>query len=810
MCTVPAMAPAHCKMIQGLPRRSRRTTLRCAFTNAAIVSVSLLLLMLSLPLRAQDRSGELRLVVTDSDGAALAAHGLLVSRATHFELAFDIASNGEYSAKELPLGTYHLTLEHAGFAAYNALVEIRSQLPQKISIALSVAPVAQTVAVTDSDTLLDVTNPGNIYQLGAPALRDWAATAPGRQAIDVVQSQPGWVLEANGVLHPRGSEYDTQYVVDGLPVFNNRSPAFSPSGDLDDVQSVKTYTSGIPAEFGRKVGGVIETVTDRNPARGLHGSAILGGGSFDTQNSCVGSSYFDGRNVFGLSINADRTGRFLDPPVTENFTNSATLAGIKGSFERDVTKRDRLRFSLNFDRAGFLVPNELIQQQNSQREDRSNKEVSGQVSYQHTFSANLLGTLQGRVRDDEATLVSNAASTPIQPLQDRGFREGYLSATVAASFHNHEVKVGADSIYSFVHERFSYHITETEINGQPIFDPSTPLNFFFHQSADDPEQSFFVQDNAHFGNLNVSAGIRFDHYSLRVSESAWAPRLRFAWFFHKLGVVFRGSYDRAFGPPAIENLLLSTSAKVRTLDGTAAQLTLRPSRANYYELGATKELFHKAHVSANVFQRDTRNFADDDVLLDTGVSFPISLTSAHIYGVESQFALPQWGPWSAWFNYSYMVASARLPVVGGLFLGQDAAELLNSNARIWISQDQRHTAHGQLRYQHWSRFWTSIGASYGTGLPVELNGESTATLVQEFGQAVVDRVNLNAGRVRPSLAVDLSAALDLYKKESRAVRLQGDIRNLNDRLNVINFASVFSGTAIGSPRTFSLRLRFDY
>jgi len=64
--------------------------------------------------------------------------------------------------------------------------------------------------------------------------------------------------------------------------------------------------------------------------------------------------------------------------------------------------------------------------------------------------------------------------------------------------------------------------------------------------------------------------------------------------------------------------------------------------------------------------------------------------------------------------------------------------------------------------------------------------------------------------VRPSLSVDLSAALDLYRKESRAVRLQGDIRNLNNRLNLINFASVFSGTAISEPRTFSLRLRLDY
>lgn len=767
-------------------------------------------MLASPPARAQDRAGELRLSVTDSDGAVLPAHGVLISQASHFVLAFDTAPTGEYTAKKLPLGTYHLTLEHAGFAAYNSLVEIRSELPQKISVVLSVATVAQTIDVKDSDTLLDTTNPGTTYQLGAPALRDWATTVPGRQAVDVVQAQPGWVLEANGVLHPRASEYDTQYVVDGLPILNNRSPAFSPTDDLDDVQSVKTYTSGIPPEFGRKVGGVVETVTERNPARGLHGTAILGGGSFDTENAYLGTSYFDGRNVFGLSMDAARTDRFLDPPVLENFTNRATLAGIKGSFERDLSTKDRLRLSLSFDRAGFLVPNELIQEQMLQRQDRSNREVSGQVSYQHTFSSNVLGTVQGRVRDDEASLTSNASSWPIRPFQDRGFREGYISATVAANFKHHELKAGADSIYSFVHEQFSYHITATELNGQPIFDPSTPLDFFFDQTGDDREQAFFVQDNAHFGNLNLSGGIRFDHYNVRVSESAWSPRFGFAWYVPKLGIVFRGSYDRAFGTPAIENLLLSTSAKVRTLDGSVAQLTLRPSRANYYELGATKELFHKAHISANVFKRDIRNFADDDVLLDTGVSFPIALSSAHIYGAESQLALPQWGPWSAWLNYSYMVASARLPVVGGLFLGEDAADELNSNNRIWISQDQRHTVHGQLRYQPWSRLWMSVGASYGTGLPVELNGESTATLVQEFDQAVVDRVNLDAGRVRPSLSVDISAAVDLYRKESRAVRLQGDIRNLNDRLNVINFASVFSGTAIGSPRTFSLRLRFDY
>ena len=773
------------------------------FSNAGVLLLFLLALRVTSP--AQDRSGELQLTVADASGAALPAHGTLVSQASRFELVFDTSPTGEYIAKKLPLGSYKLSLEHAGFAPYTALVEVRSELPLKLSAVLTVAAVTQTVNVQDSDTLLDTINVGTSYQLGAAVLRDWPATTPGRQAIDVVQAQPGWLLEANGVLHPRGAEYDTQYVVDGLPILDNRSPAFSASADLEDAQSVKVYTSGIPAEFGRKVGGVIETVTDRNPARGVHGTVILGGGSFDTVNGYVGTSYYDGHNVFGLSMESARTDRFLDPPVTENFTNRATVAGVKGSFERDLTAQDRLRFSVSFNRSGLLVPNELIQEENGQRQDRDNRDVSGQFSYQHTFSSNVMATVQGRVRDLEAGLDSNALSTPIAVFQDRGFREGYVNATVAAASKHHEWKAGVDTIYSHVRENFSYQITDPQ-----GFDPSTPIDFAFHDAAYDREQAVFVQDNVHFGNLNISAGIRFDHYRFKVDESAWSPRVGFAWYVKKLGMVVRGSYDRVFGTPALENLLLSTSAKVRTLDQTVAQLPLRPSRGNYYEFGATKELFGRAHISANLFRRGIRNFSDDDVLLNTGVSFPVALSAANIYGVESQLALPQWGPVTAWLSYSYQVASARLPVVGGLFLGEDAAEELNSTNRIWVTQDQRHTVHGQVRYQPWSKFWIALGTSYGSGLPVELSGEDLSTLINQFGQAVVDRVNLDAGRVQPSLSVDVSAAVDLYRKESRAVRLQGDIRNLNDRLNVINFASLFSGTAIAAPRNFSVRLKFDY
>ena len=41
------------------------------------------------------------------------------------------------------------------------------------------------------------------------------------------------------------------------------------------------YTAGIPAEYGRKMGGVIEVNTLQDSQAGFHGQAVLSGGSFD-------------------------------------------------------------------------------------------------------------------------------------------------------------------------------------------------------------------------------------------------------------------------------------------------------------------------------------------------------------------------------------------------------------------------------------------------------------------------------------------------------------------------------------------------
>jgi len=103
--------------------------------------------------------------------------------------------------------------------------------------------------------------------------------------------------------------------------------------------------------------------------------------------------------------------------------------------------------------------------------------------------------------------------------------------------------------------------------------------------------------------------------------------------------------------------------------------------------------------------------------------------------------------------------------------------------------------------------WMAMGASYGIALPIELDeAVDVSALVARYGAGVVDRVNFARGRVRPSFSIDASAGVDVWRRDNRWLRVQCDVLNLTDRLNVINFASLFSGTALAAPRMGQLRV----
>ncbi|OLE84373.1 MAG: hypothetical protein AUF76_03525 [Acidobacteria bacterium 13_1_20CM_2_65_9] len=367
---------------------------------------------------AQSGTGELRLTVTDPAGLPIQSAVDIVSQANEIRQRFDTDDRGTLTATRLPFGTYHVEVARNGFATFSGLVEIRSALPTEYRVTLSLAPVQTQVTVGADDTVLDQHRTSTLNHIGAEAMQHRLTALPGRSLPDLVNTQPGWLLEANGVLHPRGSEYQTQYVVDGLPLTDNRSPAFAPELEADDVHAMTVLTAGYPAEYGRKLGGVIEVVTAGNARRGFHGSVAASIGSFTTASGYAMGEYGWGRNTFGVSGNVARTDRYLDPPVEENFTNSGRGTNVAMHFERALTDADRVGLIARHAGATFSVPNERVQEEAGQAQDRDARETAGQFSYQHMFSAQVLD-VRGLARDISAGLSSNPRSTPIAPPSSR-------------------------------------------------------------------------------------------------------------------------------------------------------------------------------------------------------------------------------------------------------------------------------------------------------------------------------------------------------------------------------------------------------
>jgi hypothetical protein len=778
-----------------------------------------LLLVAAFTVCAQSyNTGELRLKVTDPTGLGMKAAVHITSEANGYRNVLVTNDRGELDAQRLPYGLYQVEIKQPGFADASESVQIRSSLPIDQTIQLKLPSVAQAVTVTAADTLINPDQAGSVSQIGSDFIQDRLSSIPGRSLQDLVNSQPGWLYEGNAVLHPRGSEYQTQFVVDGVPLTDNRSPSFGPEIPADDVQSMSIFTAGFPAEFGRKMGGVVELNTAEDSQPGLHGQVVLSGGSFDTAGAFTEVQYGWGLNTLSVSASGGMSDRYLNPVVVQNYTNTGTVGDFSGRYQRDLTPKDRLIVNIRHELSRYLLPNEQIQQtwcyapgqttgSPCQVQNADNFETMGIVSYAHTFSSNMVADFHGMVRDNANDFYSNTLSTPIEITQHNWFREVYFRGNVTINHGRHEIKAGVESDNIFLHENFRYHITDDS-----QYDPSTPIDFSFMAHRPDLEQAVYVQDLMHLGNWTVNAGLRWDHYQLLVNNQAVSPRVAISRYFPSANLVAHFSYDRIFQTPSFENILLSSSTAAAGLDTISLQLPVRPSVGDYYEVGLTSAFWKKVNLGINYYRRLVNNYADDDQIDNTTISYPIAFAKAIIYGAEGKITLLPTHGFSGFVSYSYQLGNAWFPVTGGLFLGDDA--ILPTSGHLPDSQDQRNFVRGRLIYQLNRRLWIAGGVQYDSGLPFDPNcpnpnspSECAAFELPTYGPATIDRLNFVRDRILPSFQVNASAGADIYKSDRLKVRLQVDGQNLTNVVQVIDFGGVFSGNAIGPSRSFMLRLQ---
>jgi hypothetical protein len=252
---------------------------------------------------------------------------------------------------------------------------------------------------------------------------------------------------------------------------------------------------------------------------------------------------------------------------------------------------------------------------------------------------------------------------------------------------------------------------------------------------------------------------------------------------------------------------------IAVIQGVTNVQPILPDKEHAFEVGAQQLLSRFFRLNLTVYQKRIKNFSDKDQFIETGVIFPIAISSGRVTGEEVRIESTDIKGFHGSLSYSNSHAYGVTPITGGLFLGEDPQELETSGTKFSADHDQRNSAQFQLSYNHKpSGVYATFSGRYDSGVPTDVEPGTTLAdfVAQGFDPRLYNEIDFARGRVRPRTLLNLSVGADLLQNERVSMNLQFDIQNLTNELFVYNFQSVFSGTHVGYPRLFSGRLSLRF
>lgn len=778
----------------------------------------------------QGRIGSIQGTVKDPNGALLPnANVTLVQPLTGYKQTVTTDTDGSFHIVNVPFNTYKLRVEAEGFQATEQSVDLESTVPANVDVSLPLEAATAKVTVTaDNGAMLETDRTSSDTDISQTLLERPAGAAPSRAIESIVASTPGFVADDNGRLHPRGSESQVQYVVDGVPVTDNMSAIFSTSLDTRTLRTVEVLTGGIPAEFGDKLAGVI-TVNTRSGLEGpTQGGVSMSGGSFSTGEINADFSTHTKKFGFLTNLSASTSQRYLDPPSLENFHNFGRSGKGFFRFDYQFNPKDSLRATLTFGGSNLQVPNRFTQEIVGQDQRQKLRDNSQNVTYLHIFSPNTVATFSFFNRSGTARLTSNTNSAPVVAFQDRALRNFGGLASLATTQRDHNIKFGGQVTVTPVREEFSFypsvHFDDLIDDAGNVFpNPVNNFNaanpFTFQDRRTGRMLSLYVQDRfTVFKNFTLDAGVRYDNYRLVIGEQALSPRIGIAYYIAKTKTTLHASYNRFFQPPPAENLLLASSSQaaaispIAVLQGITAVSPILPDKQHAFEFGAQQGLTKLFRLNLTLYQKRIENFADKDQFFETGVIFPITISAGRVTGEEARLETTEIHGFRGFVSYANARAYGVTPINGGLFLGEDTGAFHTAGLKFANDHDQRNEAQFQLSYNHKSGFYATFNGRYDSGVPADVQPGTTLTqfTAAGFDPRLYDEIDFQRGRVKPRTILNLSVGADLFQKERTTLNLQFDIQNLTNELFLYNFESVFSGTHVGFPRLLSGRIALRF
>jgi outer membrane cobalamin receptor len=736
---------------------------------------------------------------------------------------------GAFELANLPLGTHDVTIALAGFSTFQKRVEATSAVPVRVEAVLTLGTFTDTVQVIPEQAAVDTTSAGTRHAVSVTRIEHIPVAVSSRGIEAVLVAFPGFAQNANGAIHPRGAHNQMTFLIDGLAISDQLTGAFANSLDVSVIQTAELLTGNIPAEFGSKVSGVavLNSRSGRGTGRPMSGAFSLAGGGFRTGQGSLQVGGEHGRLGYFGSVTSMRTDRFLDQVSIDNLHNRGHFNRGFGRIDLALTETSQLRAHVMGGGSRFELANQRSQQAAGQDQRQHLDDLSVWTTFLRTIGTSSTFETTTGYRTTTAELLPSAGDTPVTASQDRRLTTYSVSSRYNYAAGRRLLRAGVDFQRFPVSERFSMGLTSAAFNAPGTAgynDALLPFDltrggapFVFSDEQAGTQFSAFVQSTFALNKLSLNLGLRHDEYRFLVNGRQLQPRVGVSYALTD-SFILRASYNRNYQTPPNENLLLSNSevaaslapASVREALGSTYQ-PIQPERQDVYEAGAQVSMGRMATIDTAIYRKVSRDQQDNNNFFDTGIIFPTTLSRIEVTGAEARLTiLPRKGI-SGSLSATTGRAISSPPFTGGLFLGQDAVDLLSAGP-FAIDHDQRLGVQALLTLDPAGPWWLSSSVRYDSGLVSNPSDPAEVAADPDFAD-LLPYVNLESDppRVRPRTIADIAAGVDF--KDARGRRTwsaQLQVTNLTNRIALYNFQSVFVGTRLVAPRSLSVRVARNF
>ena len=352
--------------------------------SALLLVAAALLLVPATGAQAQT-TGRILGQVLDAQGAALPGATVTVSSPNLQGVQTQVTdSEGNYRFLSLPPGRYTVKVELASFkTAEQPNVDVGLDKTVTLPVTLQLASVTESVTVTAVSSTIDTTSTVTGVNAGAdlferiPLRRDFYAVA---------RVAPGTTEDTVGTVVYGSTGAENQYIIDGLNTTGVEVGDKGKTLNFDFVQEVEVKTGGLPAEYGRMTGGVLNVVT-KSGSNTLRGSGFV--------------------NTEGGFLQADDDTRDKRPAWTTTVTDIDSRSDFGGELGGPFF-RDRLWFFGAYNRTNENRNTTVIRALASPGSPAINSEVPTSID-RDLFAAKLTyriaegQTLNGTVMGDPST-----------------------------------------------------------------------------------------------------------------------------------------------------------------------------------------------------------------------------------------------------------------------------------------------------------------------------------------------------------------------------------------------------------------------